>query len=186
MPKPSTINRLPPDILEQLQALLRDPRVTQLEATHRINEILEQDGHPERVSKSAVNRYAVRMEEVGARLRQSREIASMWIGKLGATPQGEVGHLLNEIIRTLAFDAAMKLAEDEEPAPPEMLKDLSLTLARLERAAVWATEREDEIRRQEKERLAEELARVVKEQGQDGDSRSMVERIRTEVFGFVD
>ena len=34
----STIKSLAPDILEQLQALLRDPRLTQLDATRRIND----------------------------------------------------------------------------------------------------------------------------------------------------
>ncbi|WP_156182845.1 phage protein Gp27 family protein [Marinobacter subterrani] len=45
------------------------------------------EGHEERLSKSAVNRYAVRMNQVGEKLRQSREVAEMWIAKLGAQPQ---------------------------------------------------------------------------------------------------
>lgn len=142
----STIDRLPPDILEGLQALLRDSRVTQLEATQRINEILEAEGHPERLSKSAVNRYALRMNEVGAKLRQSREVAQMWIGKLGAEPQGEVGKLLNEMVRTLAFEATMKMAEGENPIEPKMLKDMAIAIERLERAASENTKREEEIR----------------------------------------
>src|SRR3569832_2078439 len=77
MPRPSTIEQLPPDILEQLQELLRDPRVTQMEATARINAILADQGE-EPVSKSAVIRYAVRMEQVGAKLRESRAVADMW------------------------------------------------------------------------------------------------------------
>ena len=49
----SSIDRLPGDILEKFQELLRDPRVTGLEATARINRILKAEGHPERISKSA-------------------------------------------------------------------------------------------------------------------------------------
>jgi hypothetical protein len=89
--QPSTIDLLPDEIRQQLQELLRDPRCSQLEATARINAILEEDGHEERVTKSSVNRYALRMEQVGAKLRQSREIAEMWVGKLGAAPQGKWG-----------------------------------------------------------------------------------------------
>ena len=37
MARSSTINLLPADILEQLQELLRDPRVTQMDATAEIN-----------------------------------------------------------------------------------------------------------------------------------------------------
>jgi hypothetical protein len=149
--QPSSIDRLPADIRIKLQELLRDPRVTQLEATRRINEILEADGHPDRLSKSAVNRYAVKMEEVGAKLRQSREIAQMWIGKLGAEPQGEVGKLLNEIARTLAFETAMEFAEGTANATPKMLKDLSIAIERLERAASENSRREEQIRARERE-----------------------------------
>ncbi len=163
MPRPSTIKALPPDILERLQELLRDPRVSQLEVTARINDLLAAEGYDLRVSKSAVNRYAVQMEEVGAKLRQSREIAAMWIGKLGAAPQGQVGHLLNEIVRNMAFDAAMRLAEGEEPVHPKLIKELALAVARLEIAASSSVKRESEIRRQERERLAESVDAVGEE-----------------------
>jgi len=157
MSRQSTITMLPPDILEMLQELLRDPRCTQLAATAKINAILEADGHPERVTKSAVNRYSQRMEEVGARMRQSREVAKMWIGKLGNQPQGEVGKLLNEMIRTLAFEATMQAAEGDEPVSPAMLKDLALAVQRLESAANMNQEREKKIREEERERAAAEL-----------------------------
>ncbi len=155
--QPSSIDLLPDDIREKLQECLRDPRCTQLEATRKINEILETEGHPDRLSKSAVNRYALRMEEVGSKLKQSREVAEMWIGKLGAQPQGQVGHLLNEMVRTLAFDCAMTLSEGEDPIPPKMLKDLSIAVERLEKAASENVKREEDIRRQA---AAKALAKV--------------------------
>lgn len=163
----STIDRLPPDVLDGLQALLRDPRVTQLEATRRINEVLEADGRQERLSKSAVNRYSRRMEEVGSRLRQSREVAQMWIGKLGAEPQGEVGKLLNEMVRTLAFEATMKMAEGEEAIEPKMLKDMAIAIERLERAASENTKREQEIRSKTLEEAANRAGEAAAAQGMD-------------------
>ena len=84
----SSIDRLPDDIRDQLQELLRDPRVTQLDATAQINAILEADGHP-RLSKSAVNRYAVRMEEVGTRLRQSRRWQRCGSAAWAQSPRGK-------------------------------------------------------------------------------------------------
>ncbi|MCK9468190.1 MAG: DUF3486 family protein [Porticoccaceae bacterium] len=176
MARPSTVEQLPPDILEQLQALLRDPRVSQMDATVRINAILAEQGHPERVSKSAVNRYSRRMEQVGERLRQSRAVAEMWIGKLGATPQGQLGHLVNEILRTLAFDMSMQLQDDAVVAASiedragviSMLKELSLSVVRLEKAASENVKREEEIRRQERAKAAEELAEKVKGDAKGG------------------
>jgi hypothetical protein len=184
MARPSSIEQLPPDILEQLQALLRDPRVTQLEATRQINAILEQAGE-DPVSKSAVNRYAVRMEEVGARLRQSREMASMWIGKLGNAPQGEVGQLLNEVIRTLAFETTMRLAEEDEPVPPGMLNKLALAVQRLEAAANLNQEREKKIREEERKRVAEEAAQKVdKSLSSAGMSKEARDAIKAEILGL--
>jgi len=155
--QPSTIDLLPEDIKARLQELLRDPRCTQLAATRKINEILEAEGHPDRLSKSAVNRYALRMEEVGAKLRQSREIAQMWVGRLGAEPQGQVGHLLNEMIRGLAFDCAMALSEGEEAVPPKMLRDLAMAVERLEKAASENVKRDEEIRKQAAARALAEV-----------------------------
>jgi len=180
--QPSTIDLLPGEIKEQLQELLRDPRCSQLEATARINAILEEEGHEERVTKSSVNRYSLRMEQVGSKLRQSREIADMWVGKLGAQPQGQVGHLLNEMVRTLAFDCAMKLSEGDEPIPPRMLKDLSIAVERLEKAASENVKREDEIRRQERERAANEVSKIAKKGGLSADT---VDTIRREILGIA-
>ncbi len=156
MSQPSSIELLPDDIRIKLQELLRDPRVTQIEATRRINDILEAEEHPENVSKSAVNRYALKMEKVGAKIRQSREVAKMWIGNLGAAPQGEVGKLLNEMVRTLAWDATLEMAEGSEPVKPKMLKDMAIAIERLERAATTNVKREEEIRAQERKTAKDE------------------------------
>lgn len=188
MARPSTVEQLPPDILEQLQAMLRDPRVSQLEVTQQINAVLAAQGHPERVSKSAVNRYSQRMEQVGERLRQSRAVAEMWIGKIGATPQGQLGHLVNEILRTLAFDMSMQLQDDAVVATSmedragviDMLKDLSLSVVRLEKAASENVKREQEIREQARTEAAAVAEKVAKQGGLSADS---VQELRRAILG---
>lgn len=170
--KQSSIDRLPEDILEKLHELLRDPRVTQLDAVEKINAILAAEGVDERVSKSAVNRYDMKMREAGAKLSQSREVAKMWIGKLGAAPQGQVGNLVNEILRTLAFEISLKLQDtelDEETLPEvvSQLRHLSLAAMRLEKAASENVKREEEIRKQERERLKEKTLKAVDSAGTD-------------------
>ncbi len=186
MGKPSTIDRLPEDILERLQELLRDPRVTQLDATAKINEILEADGRDERLSKSAVNRYSLSMRQAGEKLQQSREIAKMWIGKLGAAPQGQVGNLVNEVLRTLAFDLSLKLqdAELNEETIPDVihnLKALALAAQRLEASATLNVKREAEIRRQV---LAEAADTVVTEVKKGGLSDETADEIRKRILGI--
>jgi hypothetical protein len=185
MGKQSTIDRLPDDILERLQELLRDPRVTQLEATARINEVLAADGHQDRVTKSAVNRYDLKMREAGDKLRQSREMAKMWIGKLGAQPQGQVGHLINEILRTLAFDLSLKLQNEELtaeslPGVISQVKGLSLAVQRLESSSTMNVKREAEIRKQEREILKEKTLKAVDAAGAGG--RMTADMLKAEIM----
>ena len=85
MARKSSIDLLPAEIRDALNDLLRDPAISQLKATQRVNELLEAEGQ-EPVSKSAVNRYSQRMDAIGEKMRQSRQIADMWIGKLGNQP----------------------------------------------------------------------------------------------------
>lgn len=180
MPRRSSIQQLPADILADLHELLRDPAVTQLQAAQRINARLIDLGSDQRVSKSAVNRYSIRMEEVGKKIQQSRQIADMWIGRLGHQPQGEVGKLLNEFTRTIAFDTALSLSEESEPVPPKLLKELALAVKHLEEAASVNMKREQEIRRA----AAEEAASVAeKEARAQGLSQAGVAEIKRKILG---
>lgn len=172
----SSIDRLPEDVRQKLYELLRDPRVTQLDATAKINEILEAEGHPERVSKSAVNRLSVKMDKVGEKLRQSREMAQMWIGKLGAEPEGNVGRLVNEIIKDLAFNTAIHLREDEEPAAPKLIRDLAIAVKELEKAASENVKREKEITQKALKDAAETAVKTAKQAGVSQDTIDIIRR----------
>lgn len=178
MAQVSSIDRLPADIKSKLQELLQDPRVTQLEATAKINEILEADGHPERVTKSSVNRYAMRMEEVGAKLRQSREIADMYITRVGASPQGQTGLLINEMLRAMAFDLTLKLQDADLESPENMaatidqLKALALGMQRLEQSATINVKRENEIRKAALTDAAEAVEKAAVQKGMNAEEAS--------------
>lgn len=199
MGRQSSIDRLPPKIREALNEWLRDPQITQAQAVERtadlvaeLNDGLPEDQRIEAPSKSAVNRYAVRMEQVGEKLRQSREIADMWIARIGAQPQGQLGNLVNEMLRTLAFDLALKLQEGEltagtMPGVIDQLKELSLSVTRLEKASSENVKREAEIRRQEREKAAEEAAeRASSTAKRYGLGEQTVAEIRREILGVAE
>ncbi|WP_027853379.1 DUF3486 family protein [Marinobacterium litorale] len=182
MARKSSIDMLPAEIRDALHELLRDPTVNQLEATKRVNALLEAEQHDTRVSKSAVNRYSQRMDAIGEKMRQSRQIAEMWIGKLGNQPQGQVGKLLNEFTRTMAFETALHMSEDEDPIPPKLLKELSLAIKHLEEAASVNEKREREIRRQMAEEAADAVDEAAKAQGLTADS---VSQIKAQILGIA-
>lgn len=165
----SSVEQIPADILEQLQTLLRDPRVNQLEATAKINAVLEEQGH-DTVSKSAVNRYAKKMEKVGQKLQESRDVARMYIDRFGEDQSGEVGKLVNEMIRTMVFDITLKMQgetidPDMAPELAKMIKNLSLSMQQLENAASINSKREQAIKKQAALDAAEHAGEAAKELG---------------------
>lgn len=182
MARQSSIDLLPDPIRDALHALLRDPAVNQLEATKRVNDLLEQEQSNVRVSKSAVNRYSQRMDQIGEKMRQSRQIAEMWIGKLGNQPQGQVGKLLNEFTRTMAFETALSMSEGDEPVPPKLLKELSLSIKHLEEAASVNEKREREIRHQMAQEAADAVDAAAKSQGLTADSVAL---IKSQILGIA-
>jgi hypothetical protein len=185
MARKSSIDTLPPDILEFLQELLRDPRMTQMGIAEKVNGLLAARGI-DPVSKSAVNRYSVRMDKVGAKLQQSRQIADMWIGKLGTQPAGQVGNLLNEVVRNLAFDTAIQLSEDADPASPKLIKELAIAIAHLEKAAGDNDKRRREIEQEAAQKARIAAAEQAAQTAQlSGVSLETIERIRRDVLGMA-
>ncbi len=176
----SSIKTLPPELLEQLQDWLRDPSISQLEATERLNELLIEIGEKPR-SKSAVNRYAVQMNEIGAKIQQSREVADMWVGKFGNQPQGKVGQLLNEMVRTLAFEGIVSLSEEDGGIDPKSLKDLAQAIKALEDAATINEKRQREIEKAVLEKAAAETEKAVVQAGLSNDK---ADEIKLKILGI--
>jgi len=185
MGRKSTVDLLPPDIRQRLEALLSDPRMTQLEITEEINQVLERHGIGLRLSKSAVNRYAQRMSAVLQKMHERNQVAEMWLAKFGRIPQGQLGQLIINMIHGLAFEAGLKLHDgeidpDELPELVQMLRGLSVTIEKLERAASLNAEREAEIREAERRRAAEELAALENKPGLDAET---IKKVREALYG---
>ena len=181
MSRASSVARLPPDIQAELNRLLSDPRCSQCEAKDKINAVLVAEGHAERLSKSAVNRYALKMAEVGRRLQERHQVADMWVGKFGRLPQGQLGQLIIQMVHGLAFDAGVQLSEapiDAEamPATVKMLKDLAVMLERTERASSLNAERERDIRQQAAQQAASVAEASAKQAGLSSDTIKTIRR----------
>lgn len=184
--RPSTIDRLPPEVRDALNGWLRDPGITQTEATERVNLLLDEFGAPP-ISRHAVNRYDLRMRSVGQKLRESRQVAEVWIAKLGSEPGGRLGHLVTELIRSLAFDLSLKLQEGELteeslPGVVSLVNKLALTAQRVERASDISQNREAKIRQSEREKAADIATRSLSRQ--KGLSPDTIETIKRDILGI--
>lgn len=180
--KPSKVDRLPSEIKGELDEMLRDGRLTQREILEIVNETIAEAGlsDEQQLSIAGVCRYATKMESVGARIRQAREVSQQWINKLGAEPKGEVSQILIEVVRTLAFDAALD-ASSGAPAEPKLIKDLAIAVSRLENAAAESHRREASIRREVAAAAASKAEKIAAEAGLKA---STVAQIKSEILGI--
>ncbi len=174
----SKVDLLPDSIREQLHQMLREKRHTQEEIREAINALIGEHNLPEemQLSRTGLNRYASRMEKVGAKIRASREMAEVWAAKLGSAPTSDVGKLLMEFVKTLAFETSMSMAEDDKPVAPKALGQLALVAQRLEAAAMTSHKREKAIRDAFAQEMAEKTEELVRTGGLSGGAADTIKR----------
>lgn len=180
----SKIDLLPKPIQDALHALLRSKKHTQLDIVDAVNDLIEAEGLDDdlKLSRSGLNRYASRMEGVGARIREARAVSEQWINQLGTTPEGDVSKILIEMVRTIAFDSVMKMSAEDEPMHPKLIKDLAIGIEKLEKAASENQKRDFEIRKQMATEAAEAVDTVAREQGLSPETIAM---ITNKILGVV-
>ncbi|EAB6515060.1 TPA: DUF3486 family protein [Shigella flexneri] len=179
----SKVDLLPDSIREQLHQMLREKRHTQEEIREAINALIDEHNLPGemQLSRTGLNRYASRMEKVGAKIRASREMAEVWAAKLGSAPTLDVGRLLMEFVKTLAFETSMSMTEDDKPVAPKALGQLALVAQRLEAAAMTSHKREKAIRDAFAQEMAEKTEELVRAGGLSGGAADTIKR---EILGI--
>lgn len=188
--RPSKVDLLPESIRSELHTLLRDKRYTQQEIRTAINELIDESGLSKdmKLSRTGLNRYASRMETVGAKIRQSREIAEVWTSKLGDAPESDAGKLVQEIVKTLAFDVGMSMTEQEltnEAQTQKFVKtlnQLALLSARIEQSSMLTLKREKEIRTAFAAEAATRAEKIAKQAGLSAETATA---IKQQILGIV-
>ncbi|EMK5461387.1 DUF3486 family protein [Vibrio cholerae] len=184
----SKVELLPDEIRNTLNVFIRSGNMTQKDILEAVNQMIDDAGLGDdaKLSRTGFNRYAKRMEEMGQRLRQSREVAEVWVSKLGEAPTSDVGKLLQEFVRTMAFETSMKMmeaaeGEEGEVISPKALGQLALVVQRIETAAMTSMKREKEIR---DALLEEQRQKLEKLESKAGVTKETLSTIR-EALGIV-
>ncbi len=160
----SKVDLLPANIKSQLTLMLRDKKLSQAKILAEINQLVLDAGLGEShcLSRSGLNRFSTRMEEMASRIRESREMAEIWTKQFGEAPESDVGKMLMEFIKQFAFESMMTLGEDGEGVDIKALNQLALVIQRVEQAETSSFKREQEIRKmviEEATRVAEEASK---------------------------
>ncbi|MGR6833598.1 DUF3486 family protein [Aliivibrio wodanis] len=183
----SKISLLPEEIKQQLNVLIRSGNMMQKDILAAVHEMIDEAGLGEEAkpSRTSFNRYAKRMENMGARIRQAREVAEVWTAKLGDAPTSELGKLLQEFVRTMAFETSSHMMEQseekQEPIPPKALAQLALVIQRIEQSSMVSHKVEQEVRKAYAKEMESKVDKVAKASGWTADT---VAEIKQEFFGI--
>lgn len=172
--RPSNVTKLDPAIKQAVDAAVREGRIT-------IDQIVELiKSHGAEVSRSSVGRYVKTANERMEEYKQAQQMAAVWMDKIGKEPEGDVGRMLLEMLRMLAF----KSIGETESASPEDLMFLSNAIkgfAQTDKLVVDKTINLRKLMAVEAAKVASSVAQVVKKAGLSDDT---VNLIRAEILGI--
>ncbi|WP_119167101.1 phage protein Gp27 family protein [Algihabitans albus] len=159
MPKRSTIDKLPSELREQIGAYLKETRSVD-EFAELVNELLEEQGSDERVSRSSAHRYMQRHERLGARLRQSQELAQRFGDDLKGLADDKRIRYLASLVQELAYGYIDQRLEDGAAAEdPKALAALGRLTRDLGAALKDSAGLEIQLRDHARAEIVEEVVR---------------------------
>ena len=180
----SSIERLAPEIRQKLHELLSRPDVTQQEVTAALNAAAGETI----VSKSAVNRYAIKMRKIADKNRQAREVVEAYLAQAGPDAQNKMGEVLIHRLRDVAFDLTMELEDLDLDSPEDiekltkLLSQISRALRDMESAATANAERRRKIREQV-EAAAADVERTARKGGISDETAA---ELRKRILGIAE
>lgn len=159
MGRKSRFDGMDSSILAEVDRLIRQGKTIL-----QIREHLALLGEP--VSHGAAGRYVQRARAHMARYREAQEIAGQWVEQIGETPRGDVGVLLAELLKTVAFNTLDTLADGEsKPTRPADIMFLAKAIRDLEETAKKSMERRHAIEQAALKRQADKAESVAKARG---------------------
>lgn len=181
MARPSSIDRLPDEVREQIGALRRQGRTID-EIMGKLGELLPEAEQP---SRSAVGRHVKRIDVLGERIRASREMANALVDRLGDGGENKMLRLNAELLQTALMD--LLVSEDGEPVTLEA-KDaafLATALQRIAGATKTDVELVGKIREEQRRELEAEMKRKLDQAaGSKGFNAEAAEEARR-ILGFA-
>ncbi len=180
----SNIEKLPNELRLYLIKLLENPNCTQQEVAELVND----KAGAKVVSKSSVNRYAIKMKEFSERNRQAREVAKVYLASCEEDTGVELSKVVTEQIRMLVFDLLMASNNLKEAENSEQIQEMAFTASKLARA-VKDIESATTINMEREEKMKKKAeataASVEKKIKASGLSDNTIEEIKAQILGIV-
>lgn len=170
----STVDELPEELRSAIELAIIQKRATVDELVALV------DAHGRTVSRSAMGRHRKATAERLAKYRDTQDIAREWMAQFKASPDGDVGQLLAELLKLLAFRTQMEMQEEGTTLDPLQLARLSQMIRNLAASDVVKAKLREEADKAARARAADTAATVAREAGL---SAAAVAKIRRDVLG---
>lgn len=178
----SSIDLLPEEVAPDIQWAyeeIKARRMPQLQILGELNKRLADRGL-KRLSKSAFNRKVMWLVGHGDALLRAREIAAVMAEKLDDVPEGDVGLLLGEVIKSIVFDLVSD-GQLNDSVSMNMAVQASVALQKLEDARRLSVETRVKVAKS----FARKAADAVEAAGQaKGMTRDTIEAIKAKILGI--
>lgn len=179
--KASKVELLPDELKKELLEMLKDKKLSQKAIVEEINALISQAGLDAsyQISKSSLNRYAIKMEQMGAKIRQAREVAEIWSRKFAQASEHNLSRVVLEMIQQIAFE---NLLDENNEKSPKQLSDLANVIYRLEQAESVNHKRALAIKKEMAEMAADEAVKIGKSAGLNQET---VNKLKAQILGLV-
>jgi len=178
MARRSSVAKLDPRIRESVDRAIRDGRATIDQIVEKLDTMMGDDAP----SRSAVGRYVKSARKQMERYREAQELAKVWVGKLEEDPDGDVGRLLSEMLRTVAFQQLANAGDEDAEISTKDIMFLAGAIKDLASADKVSMERELRIRSEMAKKAADKATEIAK---RGGLSAEMVNDLRRELLGIA-
>lgn len=181
----SSIDKLDPEIRDLIGKLRIDKGWSIDEIRKHLEQLLEESLLP---SRSALGRHVKSIEEIGAQLRQSREVAQALVAQVGDAPEDRVADLNIELMHTMMLRFMTQTNDEGDGKPiligPEEQMFLGRTLQSLASAKKTNAEMILRLRKEAAAEAAKAVDAVAKEQPA-GLTTETVDLIKRRIMGIA-
>lgn len=181
MARPSSIDRLPPQVREKI-GKLRGLGWTIDQILEHLNTLL--DKAP---SRSALGRHVHGLDAVAEQMRRSRQVAEALVDRLGEAPESRTARVNIELLHSALLDLFMKAADDGQnilTGDAEQTMFLAKTLDHLARASKTNADFIKQAEERAATRAKTQAAAAVETIARDrGISAETLNAIKSGIFG---
>lgn len=175
MAQKSNVEHYDPRVKAEVDRLIREGRATIDEIVAHVRKLGEDN-----VSRSGIGRYRKNALEQWKVFKEAQDMAKIWAGKMAEDPESDVGRLLSQTLRAIAYMQMNKMTEPGEIKTKEIAM-LAGALRDISNADKIMVDREQKIRQAV---IKEAIAAVETEAKAAGTDKTGIDLIKKRLLNL--